>query len=79
MEEREYQDFPSKISCLLVPKISVGESVTVALFSGSEKVWIGVGGEYQGFPSNILCLSLPKYSVGESFTVAIFTVPKRFG
>ena len=39
----EYQDFPSKIFCLTVPKFSGGESFTVALFSGIEKVWIRVG------------------------------------
>ena len=33
-----YQDFPSKIFYLTVPKISVVES-TVGLTSGSEKVW----------------------------------------
>ncbi len=40
-----YQDFPSKVFCLTVPKISVGESFAVALISGTEKVcrrWVGV-------------------------------------
>ena len=37
--EGEYQDFPSKIFCLTVPKTSVGESFSVALISGTEKVW----------------------------------------
>ena len=35
--QREYQDFPSKIFCLTVPNISVGESFTVALISVTEK------------------------------------------
>ena len=35
----EYQNFPSKIFCLTVPKISVGECFIVALISGTEKVW----------------------------------------
>ena len=70
-KSRGYQYFLSKSFCLTVPKISVGESVTVALFSGSKKDWIGVGGEYQGFPSKILCLTVPKFSVGEFFTVAL--------
>ena len=69
---REFQDFPSKIFCLTVPKISVGESFTVALISGSEKLWIG-GWEYQDFPSKIFCLTVPKISVGESFTVALIS------
>ena len=55
-----------------MPKISVGNSFTVALISGSEKVWIG-GGEYQDFPSKIFCLIVPKLSAGESFTVAIIS------
>ena len=50
---REYQDFPSKIFCLTVPKISVEESFTVAIISGIEKVWIR-GGEYHDFPSKFL-------------------------
>ena len=46
---RGYQDFPSKIFCLTVPKISVGESFTVALISGIEKVWIEGGGGVSRF------------------------------
>ena len=37
----EYQDSPSKIICLTVPKSSVGETFFVALYSGIEKFWIG--------------------------------------
>ena len=73
-EKGEYQDFPSKIFCLTVPKISVGESFTVALISGSEKVWIGGGGgEYQDFPSKLFCLTVPRIFVGDSFTVALIS------
>ena len=68
----EYQDFPSKNLCLTVTKNSVGESFTVALILGNEKVWIRKG-VYQGFASKILCLTVPKLSVGESFTVALFS------
>ncbi len=69
----EYQKFPSKIFCLTVPKISVGESFTVALIFGSENVW-RKGREYQKFPSKILCLTVPtKISVGESFIVALLS------
>ena len=57
-----------------MPKISVGESFTVAIISGIEKIWIRGGGGHQDFPSKIFCLTVPKISVGESFTVAI-----RFG
>ena len=61
----EYQDFPSKFFCLTVSKISVGESFTVALISGSKKVYGQEGGrEYQDFPSKNVCLTPPKNSVG---------------
>ena len=40
--------------CLTVPKISVGEPFTVAIISGSEKVYGQQGGgEYQDFPSKL--------------------------
>ena len=43
--EGEYQDFPSKNFCLTVLKIFVGETFSVALISGTEKVWrSGEGG-----------------------------------
>ena len=53
MDKRgEYQDFSSKIFCLTMLKNFVGESFTVALTSGTEKVWRRGGGGYQDFPSN---------------------------
>ena len=62
-----------------MPKISVGESFTVALISGTEKVWIG-GGEYQDFPSKNFCLTVPKISVGEIFPVALISgIEKCYG
>ena len=39
----EHQDFPSKIFCLTVPKYFVGQSFSVAIISGIEKVWIRRG------------------------------------
>ena len=36
----EFQGIPSKILCLTVPKIFVGESFTVALISVTENFWI---------------------------------------
>ena len=33
-------DFLSKVYCLTVPIVFVGESFTVAVFSGTGKVWI---------------------------------------
>ncbi len=62
----EYQKFPSKIFCLTVPKISVGESFSVALIFGEE------GRGYQKFTSKCFCLTMPtKFSVVESFIVAL--------
>ena len=42
-----FQDSPSKIFCLTVPKTFVGESFTVALVSATEKVWIRGGGSFK--------------------------------
>ena len=54
-----------------MPKNSVGESFTVALIPGSEKVYGEQGGEKcQDFQAKILCLTVPKIFVEESFTVA---------
>ena len=36
----ECQDFPSKVFCLTVPKTFAGESFTVAISSGIQKVWL---------------------------------------
>ena len=72
-----YQDFPSKFFCLTVPKTSVGESFTIAIISGIEKVWIREGGEYQDFPSKFFCLTVPEISVGEAFTTAIISGIER--
>ena len=46
------------------------ESFTVALISGTEKVWIR-GRGYQDIPSKIFCLTVPKKFVGESFSNSI--------
>ena len=45
-EEREggCQDFPLKTFCLTVSKISIGQTLTAATFSGIKKVWIREGG-----------------------------------
>ena len=59
---RWYQDFPSKLFCLTVPKNSVGVSFTVALTSGIEKVRMREG-EYQEIPSKTFCLTVPTFSV----------------
>ena len=48
-QEGGFQHFLSKIFCLTVPKSFVGESFTVALISGTEKVWIKEGGSIKIF------------------------------
>ena len=74
MDKRgEYQDFLSKSFCLTVPKISVGESFSVALFSGIEKVWIRGGGGVSRF-SIEKCLSHSAENLcSESFIVALIS------
>ena len=70
----EYQEFPSKNFCLTVRKFSVGESFTVAVISGSEKLYGQEGGgEYQDFPSKIFCLTVLKIFVEDSFSVALIS------
>ena len=69
----EYQDIPSKIFCLTVPIIFVGEFLFFALITGTEKVWIRGGGEYQDNPWKIFCFTVPIIFVGESFTFAVFS------
>ena len=61
-----------------MPKKFVGDSFTVALISGSEKVWIG-GGNYQDFPSYFFCLTVPKISVRKTLLLHYFRVAKKFG
>ena len=58
----ECQDFPSKVFCLTVPKTFVGESFTVAIFSGIEKVWLRVGGKIKIFDRNFFVSQRRKFS-----------------
>ena len=56
-----------------MPKFSTEESFTVALISGSEKVYGQGWKEYQDFPSKVFCLTVPNIFVEESFTVAVIS------
>ena len=49
----EYQDFPSKIFFLTVPKKFVGEPYSVSLIAGTEKVWIRERGGVSRFSVEI--------------------------
>ena len=61
----DFQDFLSKFFCLTEPKNFVGESFSVSLTSGPEKIWIKEGGGvYQDFPSKNFCLSSEKFCRG---------------
>ena len=53
--EGEYQDFPSKIFCLTVPKNFVGEPFRVSLISGIEKFYA-----QEGYVTTFRCLAVPK-------------------
>ena len=68
----EYQDFPSKVFCLTVPKISVGEAFTVAKISGIEKIWIRVGGVSRFSVETFLFHSAEIFVVG-LFSVSVFS------
>ena len=58
--------------CLTTPKISVGESFTVASNCGSEKVWIGGG--VSRLSVEIFCPTVPKNLAEEPLCVS-----KNFG
>ena len=62
----EYQNFPSKIFCLTVPKNFVGEPFSVSLISGIGKN-LCFRGLCHDFPSKIFCLTVPKHFVEEPF------------
>ena len=65
----EYQDFLSKVFCVTVPKISVGETFFCCINFGYRKSLDKRGG-YQDFPSKINCLTVPKTWAGEPFRVS---------
>ena len=67
-----YQDIPSKIFCLTGPKIFVGESYSVSLISGIEKLHVAEGYiTASDFLSKFFCLTVPKIFVGEPFCAVI--------
>ena len=49
--EGEVSRFSFKTFCLTVPKNAVGESFSLSLISGIEKVWMRGWGEFPDFPS----------------------------
>ena len=71
MLHRLCHDFASKIICLTVPKNAVGESFSLSLISGIEKVWMKGGGEVSSIAVEFFCLTVPKRFLGEPFSVSI--------
>ena len=67
----EYQAFPSKLFLSHSAEISVGESFTVALISGIEKVWLK-GGSIKIFHRKFFVLQCRNFR-RESFTVALIS------
>ena len=78
----EYQDFPSKITCVTVPKLSVGESFTIALISGIKKVWIRKGLVSSFSVKNFLSHSAESFRGGEGrnpLAIQKLRVSEKFG
>ena len=74
----EYQDSTSKVFCLTLPKISVGESCIVSLFSGTGKVWIRRRRNSRFYVENFSS-HIAEIFVGESFTVALISRIEKLG
>ena len=73
-----YQDFPSRIFCLTVPKKSRGESFTVALISGMEKVRMREGGVSRISVENFLSHSADIFQSGDPFSVSLISGIEKF-
>ena len=73
---KKKQDFPSRLFCLTVPKISVGKSFTVGLPSGTEKVWIG-GGTIKIFRRKFLTHSAEIFRKGTFYCFSNFMHKKE--
>ena len=71
----EYQDFPSKIFCLTVPKEFEREPFKVSLTSGMEKFFASEGYVMIfDFQSQFFCLTVPKNFVGEPFCAVFYKI-----
>ena len=68
--------FRGKIFCLTVPKVSVGESFTVALNSGIEKIWIREGGVSRFSVENFLSHSAESFRRGSLYCCIFFGCQK---
>ena len=75
---RWYQDFPSKIFFLTVPKNSVGESFTVALILGMENVRMKEGGVSRISVKNFFSHSADIFRSGDPFSVSLISGIEKF-
>ena len=73
----EYQDFLSKVFCVTVPEISVGETFFVALISGIEKVWIRGGGVIRIFRRKLIVSQCRKLWQGNPFVFHKICLPEK--
>ena len=74
----EYLEVPSNIFCLTVPQITVGgESFSVSLISGVEKVWIREG-KIKIFRRKIFVSQCRKFRRGTFPCFTNFGAPKNF-
>ena len=64
----EYQDFPSKVFCLIVPKIFVGEPFRVSLIRVSQIFMLMR--VMSRFFVEFFCLTVSKNFVGKPFSVS---------
>ena len=74
-EGAEYQDFPSKIFCLTVPKLFVEEHFYVVFqkTSGGEKFIGKKEGEVSRLRSKIFFLTMAKFFVAEPLRISLFS------
>ena len=83
MDKREgkYQDFPSKIFCLAVPKNFSVEPFCDVCFRKvpvANKFMDEKGGGHQNIPSKIFCLKVSKKFVREPFSVSLISCIENF-
>ena len=75
---RQYQDFPSKIFCLTVPKDFLREPFRVSLISGMENFFASEGYvTILDFLSKFYCLTVPRNFVGKPLSVSLLSGAKE--
>ena len=74
---REYQNFPSRIFCLTVPKNSVGEPINVSKKLGFRKNLCTRRTNHY-FPLNLFGFTVPKNAVGESSSLSLISDLEKF-